>query len=489
MLELKVPEPRSGASSRDVRVEAGFLIGKAQRAPEARPARFDAKLGALPESHAARWPAKVPSSFVVAGLESGHGRMRRRVLSVLRKAARAGVPFETLKAHAAPLFRAAQGPGFVAWVRGVVGDAAEPADVRRVAAYGLIDRVDEEVVCFERDEASSDATAKKPPTPAFEPPVRDPVDDVQAFITSADCGARALITSLERLIRAEPARRGEVVGALEAVIQQAFKSGGEAHLRVLYDACAALTVLDRARAVAFADAMQGDDTGSGLADLGALLVDFPEVGALSLSLDALGIPVALEHEGGDPARALSILDELVRRGRAVVFGVETGHVPVPHDLLLYRLARLAPGLEEARFEQRAPSLGEGDVEGREGEERRGEEGPKARETYELRAWLGGERWSMRAENAGDLYDVEGCVAFVNALLEGIGSDWRLASVAPADQVARIVAGPRAALGALHDEGLLLLLAREDEDLGSVRAIFAGMRVIAGLDGNDAGRGA
>jgi hypothetical protein len=69
------------------------------------------------------------------------------------------------------------------------------------------------------------------------------------------------------------------------------------------------------------------------------------------------------------------------------FDVETGMFPNGHDSLLRNLARLtSPALDAAVFEEIAPS---DDV------------GP-----YELRAYLKGKKYSIKANNLGDWYDVD-----------------------------------------------------------------------------------
>jgi hypothetical protein len=66
------------------------------------------------------------------------------------------------------------------------------------------------------------------------------------------------------------------------------------------------------------------------------------------------------------------------------------------------------------------------------------------EAYRLRAWLGGKRYEAPADDCGDFRDGLSIIGFVNALLEKLGDDHRLAE--PTDDEVVLI-GPRAAIAA------------------------------------------
>jgi len=207
---------------------------------------------------------------------------------------------------------------------------------------------------------------------------------------------------------------------------------------------AALTEVDRSAAVhAARDVLKGarerDPSAWSLTTLARQLVAYPEAGALEARLDALGLTAnarALPDEDLEPA--LDVPSLLVARGRAHWFDVETGQYPNEHDALLYALAAIAsPALDEARFEEIAPSAE-----------------PTDEAPYLLHAYLGGKRYSVAAENLGDWYDVEAVLGLLNALLIAEGSDVRFTNTPTGDQTAIVIAAPKRAFAALIADGLL-----------------------------------
>ncbi len=169
----------------------------------------------------------------------------------------------------------------------------------------------------------------------------------------------------------------------------------------------------------------------------------------------LPAPTQIAAEGPSPAlvarlRALKLLPEgaqlegstagdlLVSAGRAHCFDTETGQFPNEHDSLLRSLAALAgDGLKGAMFEE-IPLGGPDD-----------DESP-----YRLLAYLGGERFEVRARNLGDWYDVEATIGLLNAVARARGVDVRWLVLESGDQTATVVAGPEGALRIAVAEKLL-----------------------------------
>jgi hypothetical protein len=193
---------------------------------------------------------------------------------------------------------------------------------------------------------------------------------------------------------------------------------------------------DRARARELVESARGtwiDDE-----DLDALhdeLDRYPDAAALHARLDELGFRI-LE---APPASAGSVIAALRAGGCGLVFDAETGHVPADHPSLLYWLADLTLELRDADFDQRAPDF---------------DDDPDTTAPYTLRAYHAGRRWTCRADNCGDFYDVDSCIGLVNALLRDTPT--RVAALGPREQTVEVIAGPAAAILALRDEGLIEL---------------------------------
>ncbi|MVZ98094.1 hypothetical protein EUU23_10360 [Sphingorhabdus sp. IMCC26285] len=117
---------------------------------------------------------------------------------------------------------------------------------------------------------------------------------------------------------------------------------------------------------------------------------------------------------------------LLEAGYGYGFDVETGMFPNGHDSLLRNLARLtSPALDAAVFEEIAPS---DDV------------GP-----YELRAYLNGKRYSIKANNLGDWYDVDAALKLLDSVLADQKPEFGLLPLPTEDQTLIVIGGPKAAI--------------------------------------------
>jgi hypothetical protein len=170
-----------------------------------------------------------------------------------------------------------------------------------------------------------------------------------------------------------------------------------------------------------------------------------EIGVVARTLGTYpdgGLHARLVSDGLLPATAPNTELEEVTAERMMLeadqierFDVETGSFPNEHHLLLAKLAKRAgPVLQGVIFEERAP--------------------PEDKGPYVLRAYLGGKRFSLRAENNGDWYDTSAVMGLLNALLVHQKSPLRFVMVPTGDQTAAVLVGPLAALEALNTEGLL-----------------------------------
>jgi len=74
----------------------------------------------------------------------------------------------------------------------------------------------------------------------------------------------------------------------------------------------------------------------------------------------------------------------------------------------------------------------------------------------LRAYAGGNRYSARAQNLGDWYDVEAVVGLLNILLHDKKSQMRFAVLPTGDQSSAILAGPKDGLAKAASQGLIEL---------------------------------
>jgi hypothetical protein len=158
------------------------------------------------------------------------------------------------------------------------------------------------------------------------------------------------------------------------------------------------------------------------------------VRALAAQLRSIGFtrvnPSSLRDIEGRDAAAVLLAAE-----HAYWFDVETGMFPNEHDGLLRALASLvAPALDGATFEERAPA---------------DDEGP-----YELVARMDGRTWRVPAENLGDWYDVDAVLRLLDTLIASRKADARLVMLESLDQTAVVVGGTRQAVGAALKLGLI-----------------------------------
>ncbi len=181
--------------------------------------------------------------------------------------------------------------------------------------------------------------------------------------------------------------------------------------------------------------------GDGVGVLTRTLLAFPDGGVQArLVADGL-LPVnanALEQ------RDVTVERMLEESGRVLPFDVETGMFPNQHHVLLTKLAQLTPALSDVVFDEIAPL------------EEQMDDGP-----YELRAWVGGKRYSVTAQNNGDWYDVTATLGLLNALLLTKQSDERFVVLPSDGQIASAMVAPLPALEALVKDGLLEIGASEE----------------------------
>ncbi len=117
---------------------------------------------------------------------------------------------------------------------------------------------------------------------------------------------------------------------------------------------------------------------------------------------------------------------LLEAGYGYGFDVETGMFPNGHDSLLRNLARLvSPALDNAIFEEIAPP---------------DDDGP-----YELRAYLNGKRYRIRAENLGDWYDVAAVLQLLDFMLADQKAQYKLVPLPTEDQTLTVIGGTSSAI--------------------------------------------
>jgi hypothetical protein len=138
---------------------------------------------------------------------------------------------------------------------------------------------------------------------------------------------------------------------------------------------------------------------------------FPKPGALPAFLDGLSFVARTERT--ETEEPLSVLTELKRRGWAFWDDIKESGLPVSHDLLLYRIARLVPDLSDTLFRQDAPDF---------------DDNAESTEGYTIHAYSESRRFSLGAENHGKYPDLQSCVALVNTVLSYRKSDHRLTFV-------------------------------------------------------------
>ena len=225
--------------------------------------------------------------------------------------------------------------------------------------------------------------------------------------------------------------RAEVVAALESCV------GGEPGYQ-RRNCLVRLATVDRPAAVALAAKLRVDPDETWLARVVAALRAYPEAGVLERELAALGFtPIATAPEP-EAEPAIAVEDVLEASGRVHGFDTETGQFPNEHDELMAELAALArPALDGAFFEEVPPAESEMDT-GR----------------YLLRAYAGGKRYELPAQNLGDYYDVEAVIGLLNAVLVAEKSELRFVVLPTGDQTATVLAGPGAGIRALVAKGLV-----------------------------------
>lgn len=168
----------------------------------------------------------------------------------------------------------------------------------------------------------------------------------------------------------------------------------------------------------------------------------------------LPAPVRMARQGPSPAllgrlRALRLLPGeapaeeataellLLAAGCAHEFDTETGQFPNEHDSLLRSLAALAGDPMKGAIFEEIP-LG----------------GPDDESPYQLRAYLGGERFEVKARNYGDWYDVEAVIGLLNTMARARQLEVRWLVLEGGDQTAIVVAGPEEGLRTAVAEKLL-----------------------------------
>lgn len=137
-------------------------------------------------------------------------------------------------------------------------------------------------------------------------------------------------------------------------------------------------------------------------------------------------------QAGDDAETL-----LQEAGYAYWFDTETGMYPNEHDSLMRALAeRVSPALDDAVFEEIPPAADAEDA------------------PYLLRAYVGGQRYSVRADNLGDWYDVSAVLRLMNRVLSDLGREERLVVLASGGQDVVVVGAPQSVLDAAFAQGVL-----------------------------------
>jgi hypothetical protein len=169
-------------------------------------------------------------------------------------------------------------------------------------------------------------------------------------------------------------------------------------------------------------------------ELATALVRFPTTQDLRHRLIALGLLDVASSPEPDHLTARSLL---LAAGKVVGFEAETRRRPMGHDSELRRMAtRAGPSLADVAFEE-VPA--EADA------------GP---ETYQIRAYVGGRRWSVRLHPVRDCYDLGTMVGLLNVLLRDLESGLRFVPLATNDEGAWAVFGPEPGLVEVINEGLL-----------------------------------
>lgn len=340
-------------------------------------------------------------------------------------------------------------------VRGSSRSRSHPSPVELAAALGRHDdpRATEALVAlFEAAPAHL--------RPLIGVAIRHPIDDRSRAIRQESCATSArsspasacdddTLAGQVRSPRFDPAwevarrpeTRDEIAAALDSCVRERVVPVAARCLR-------RLAALDRSRASSLVGALhlatdpstsEPRARGDGLRWLASVsreLERFPDERAFAAALDGLGIGAA--GEGG--AVPTTILDALVARGKAYGLDPESRIVPVPHDVLLRRVARLvSPALDDVVFAHGPPD-------------------PGAREPgrYELLAFVDDTRFETHTRSVDDTFDVEAVVGLVNLLLVRRGSAERCVEASEIESTDRtfVVCLDVARFRALEDAGLL-----------------------------------
>ena len=321
--------------------------------------------------------------------------------------------------------------------------------------------------------AADDSTLRRALASAFAGGCADAAD--AAMMLRADTPDRAVFAYYEgpgwmgvkrpyspRL--AEAARRAIVHGEVHDARSAAFRLvdvGDPRGVDALLEIHAAIA--DQARADEVALAFLRSDRAEGvqraraacvrrpqdpMCDHALALVPAPEDGdgPARVSADAIARRIAQLRSVGfdrvaalDPAKiegddAETLLQEA---GYAYWFDTETGMYPNEHDSLMRALAeRVSPALDDAVFEEIPPASDAEDA------------------PYLLRAYVGGQRYSVRADNLGDWYDVSAVLRLMNRMLSDLGREERLVVLASGGQDVVAVGAPQSVLDAAFAQGVL-----------------------------------
>lgn len=152
---------------------------------------------------------------------------------------------------------------------------------------------------------------------------------------------------------------------------------------------------------------------------------------------------------GNSSEQIELIPRLRAAGRIFTVDTRAGLFPHRHDELLVTLAwKLHPELAGVAFEEIAPEMDSGWTEP---EERAG--------SYLLRAYAGGQRYSVAARNWPLSRDIDAVVGLLNHLLEARGSPTRFAILFGHHWDVDIVTGSEAALREADALGLWRLAAK------------------------------
>ena len=240
-------------------------------------------------------------------------------------------------------------------------------------------------------------------------------------------------SDVEAMVKAEPKQRTLIVEALAQCALGRNKNDSDI---VVARCLTRLARIDRARAVQAAQSMPKKRRAHpALSELTHALERFSAPDALRAHLVELDLIDA--QWTAPPPEPLTASELLIAAGRSINFDTETGTFPNGHDALLADLARLArPALDDVVFEEIPPP------------------DPDDTSAYEIRAYAGGQRWSLSAKNLGDWFDLEAVIGLLNQLLVQKNSDVRFAVLPTGDQTATVIAASDDALTQAGEAGLI-----------------------------------